>query len=30
MPFSELSDDEFEIFCFLLLKTENPRDRIYY
>ena len=30
LPFSELSGDEFEVFCFLLLKREHPEDKIYY
>lgn len=30
LPFHELSDDEFEIFCFLLLKREHPNDDIRY
>jgi hypothetical protein len=29
-PFHELSPDEFEVFCFLLLLKEHPSDRIYY
>ncbi len=30
LPFSKLSGDEFEIICFLLLRAQYPRDRIYY
>ncbi|MDX2239346.1 MAG: restriction endonuclease [Leptolyngbyaceae cyanobacterium bins.302] len=30
LPFHLLSPDEFEIFCFLLLRYENPQDDIYY
>ena len=30
MPFHELADDEFEVFCFLLLKKEHPDDKVYY
>jgi hypothetical protein len=30
LPFQELSDDEFEVFCFLLLKLEHPQDDIRY
>jgi len=30
LPFHELSPDEFEVFCFLLLLKEHPGDRIYY
>src|SRR3954451_1005271 len=30
LPFHELSDDEFEVFCFLLLKREHPQDDIRY
>jgi hypothetical protein len=30
LPFQELSDDEFEIFCFLLLRREHPQDDIRY
>ena len=30
LPFQELSDDEFEVFCFLLLKREHPQDDIRY
>jgi hypothetical protein len=30
LPFFELSDDEFEIFCYLLLKREHPLDDIRY
>lgn len=30
LPFTELTDDEFEVFCFKLLKREHPDDRIYY
>ncbi len=30
LPFSELSDDEFERFRFLLLRKANPDDRVYY
>jgi hypothetical protein len=30
LPFSDLSDNEFEVFCFLLLLKEYPGDRIYY
>jgi hypothetical protein len=29
LPFSELSGDEFEIFCFLLLRKEYPGETIY-
>lgn len=30
LPFQFLSDDEFEIFCYLLLCKENPEDKIFY
>jgi hypothetical protein len=30
MPFDELGDDDFEVFCFLLLRNERPNDRIFY
>jgi Restriction endonuclease len=30
LPFNELSSDEFEIFCYLLLCLENPEDDISY
>lgn len=30
LPFTQLSADEFELLCFLLLKEEHPSDRIYY
>ncbi len=30
LPFTDLSGDEFEIFCFLLLKSEYPDDKIIY
>lgn len=30
LPFHELSADEFEIFCFLLLRKEHPGETIYY
>lgn len=30
LPFSQLSDDGFEILCYVLLLRENPGDRIYY
>ncbi|WP_008311683.1 restriction endonuclease [Leptolyngbya sp. PCC 6406] len=30
LPFHLLHPDEFEIFCFLLLRYENPHDDIYY
>jgi hypothetical protein len=30
LPFHELSDDEFEVFCFLLLKREHPHDDVRY
>jgi hypothetical protein len=30
LPFDELGDDEFEIFCFLLLLKEHPGGSIYY
>lgn len=30
LPFHLLSPDEFEIFCFLLLRYENPQDDIHY
>lgn len=30
LPFSSLSDDEFEIFCYLLLCSEYPEEKIYY
>jgi hypothetical protein len=30
LPFSDLSDDEFEILCFLLLSRENSNDKVYY
>lgn len=30
LPFQFLSDDEFEIFCYLLLCRENPEDKIFY
>ena len=30
LPFQELSDDEFEVFCFLLLKREHPHDDVRY
>ncbi|MEO1123346.1 MAG: restriction endonuclease [Cyanobacteria bacterium J06639_16] len=30
LPFTSLSPDEFEIFCYLLLKLENPEADIYY
>lgn len=30
LPFDLLSDDEFEIFCYLLLLREFPADEIYY
>lgn len=30
MPFRELSPDEFEILCFLLLRKEFPKERIFY
>ncbi len=28
LPFSSLTDEEFESYCYLLLKEENPKDRI--
>jgi tetratricopeptide (TPR) repeat protein len=30
LPFGALSDDEFEILCYLLLKAEYPNDEIVY
>jgi len=30
LPFGMLSDDEFEVFCYLLLLREHPSDEIYY
>lgn len=30
LPFSQLTGDEFEILCFLLLKKMYPDDRVYY
>jgi hypothetical protein len=30
LPFNLLSDDEFEILCYLLLLRENPKDQIFY
>jgi Restriction endonuclease len=30
LPFDELSPDEFEIFCYLLLCRENPDEDIWY
>ena len=30
LPIGELSSDEFEILCYLLLKAENPNDEIIY
>ena len=30
LPFSKLTGDEFEVLCFLLLKSKHPNDRIYY
>lgn len=30
LPFSNLSPDEFEVACFLLLRKEYPGDSIYY
>jgi tetratricopeptide (TPR) repeat protein len=30
LPFVELSGDDFEVFCFLLLRKEFPGERIYY
>ncbi len=30
LPFGLLADDEFEVFCYLLLLREYPNDRIYY
>ncbi len=30
LPFQFLSDDEFEIFCYLLLRREYPEENIYY
>lgn len=30
LPFGMLSDDEFEVFCYLLLLREHPTDEIYY
>ncbi len=30
LPFGMLSDDEFEVFCYLLLVREHPTDEIYY
>ncbi|WP_291171867.1 ATP-binding protein [Gimesia sp.] len=30
LPFSKLSGDEFEVLCFLLLKSKYPHDRLYY
>jgi Restriction endonuclease len=30
LPFHLLSPDEFEIFCFLLLRYENPQDDVCY
>jgi hypothetical protein len=30
LPFHELGDDEFEVFCFLLLLKEHPTDDLYY
>ena len=30
LPFGALSDDEFEILCFLLLLREHPDDRVLY
>jgi len=30
LPFQVLSDDEFEVFCFLLLKREYPHDDVRY
>ncbi|MBD1932271.1 MULTISPECIES: restriction endonuclease [Cyanophyceae] len=30
LPFHSLSADEFEIFCYLLLRQENPGENIFY
>ena len=30
LPFSNLSGDEFEVLCFLLLRAQYPNDRLYY
>lgn len=30
LPFHELSPDEFEVFCYLLLRRENPDEDIWY
>lgn len=30
LPFSALSPDEFEVFCFLLLRREQPDDEVLY
>jgi hypothetical protein len=30
LPFGMLADDEFEVFCYLLLLREHPNDQIYY
>lgn len=30
LPFGMLSDDEFEVFCYLLILREHPSDEIYY
>src|SRR5262249_10095556 len=30
LPLHELGDDEFEVFCFLLLLKEYPGDGLYY
>src|SRR4028119_2230379 len=30
LPFHMLSPDEFEIFCYLLLRRENPDEDIFY
>jgi len=30
LPFGDLSDDEFELLCFLLLKAEHPNHHIAY
>lgn len=30
LPFGNLSDDEFEVLCFLLLRREHRRARVYY
>src|SRR4030095_1684058 len=30
LPFDRLSGDEFEIFCYLLLRREHPKDEVTY